>query len=77
MILDLDYWPVTVLDYGGHAVCFTDYTQSGTGHELTIRDSARDPDNWTPFTIEYPSQDDSRLCDANTVKMPCLNFTSQ
>ena len=80
LILELPYWPVIPLDNGVHAVCFTDYTQSGSSYELTIRDSAspsssaRDP-NKTPFTIEYPSNTNSRLCDANTKHKQCLYFT--
>ena len=69
---------MTVLDYGNHAVCFTEYTKtpSGASYELKIRDSDPiDPDKKTQFTIKYPSQVDTRLCYANFKAMPCLYIT--
>ena len=82
MISGLKYWPVIILDSGNytqvvHAVCFTDYSQSGPSYELSIRDSDRDPDDWDSLTIEYPSQNPTRLCEANTKKIRCLYFAIQ
>ena len=71
-----DYWPITSLDNNEHYVCITSYTkiQPGTSYELTIRDSARNPDNPVKFTIEYPSQNPTRLfIYQNTAS--CVYFT--
>jgi len=72
------YWPATLLDTGKHVGCITGYTKTPNGYTLKIRDSAmkKDADEKTTFTIDYPSQNQTRLyIDPTPEKAVCLYFT--
>ena len=72
------YWPATLLDTGKHIGCITGYTQTSNGYTLKIRDSAmeKEADDKTSFTIDYPSQNQTRLyVDPTSKRAVCLYFT--
>ena len=77
----MKYLPVTGVDEGGrHAICLTKYTQIQTEpytcHELTFRDSEKDPDDPTHLIIKYPSDPKSEGADLD-MGARCFYFTTK